>query len=78
MHGQSDVRSTQVQKGTCMSCSSSLQVLHQLVLVSVFHTKLPALTHPLQWSPALRQDWKPQELKPLGQDSLQQCLFMEN
>lgn len=37
------------------------QALHWLVLGSMFLTKLPALIQPLQWSPALRQDWKPQE-----------------
>lgn len=54
------------------------KALHQLVLGSMFLTKLPALTHPLHWPPALRQDWKPQELKLPRQDSLQQHLFTEN
>lgn len=56
MRGQSDVRGTQGQKSSCVSCSS-WQALHQLLLGSMFLTKLSALTHPLHWSPALRQVW---------------------
>lgn len=75
MHGHSDVRGTQVQRGISMSCSSSLAGSASVAVgINVPH-QAPSPDPSVTLVPSLETGL---ELKPPRQDSLQQHLFMEN